>query len=183
MERKFEAKWNVLSLVLTAMFMAVTIVLSLVNKVIPEMPQGGTISIDIIAIFLCAYLMGVRYGIICGVGVALLQFVLGMATYYGPWSVLLDYVLPLGVCGIAPLLKTTKIMDIPIFWGVILSMFLKFMSHYFSGAWLFAEYATGNPWVYSFVYNLWYNLATLVVCIIAVPVLYNRLQPFFKKIR
>ena len=42
-------------------------------KILPEMPQGGTISIDIIAIFLCAYFMGAGYGMICGVGVAILQ--------------------------------------------------------------------------------------------------------------
>lgn len=182
MKKLFKMKWNVKSLVLTAMFMAVTIVLSFVNKALPEMPQSGTISIDIVAIFLCAYFMGAGYGVICGVGVAILQFVLGMATYYGPWSVLLDYVLPLGVCGIASVVPSTKIKDVPVFWGIFLSMLLKFMSHYFSGAWLFAEYANGNPWIYSFFYNLWYNLATLVLCLIVVPILYRRLQPTFQNI-
>lgn len=181
MKKLFEVKFNVLSLVQVAMFMALTIVLSYLNKFLPEMPQGGTISIDIIAIFLCAYFMGAGYGIICGVGVAILQFVFGMATYYGPWSVLLDYILPLAVCGLAPLVKTTTIHDIPVFWGVILSMILKFISHYLSGAWLFAEYTEGNPWIYSFSYNLYYNLGTLILCMIVVPILYKRLKTVFKK--
>ena len=51
-------------------------------------------SFDIIAIFLCSYLLGGEYALIVGVGVSLLQFVLGMAIYYGPWSVLFDYLLP-----------------------------------------------------------------------------------------
>ena len=183
MKKLFEVKMSVRTLVQMAMFMSLTVVLSYFNKFIPEMPQGGTISFDIIAIFLCAYFMGAGYGVICGIGVAILQFVLGMATYYGPWSVLLDYVLPLAVCGLAPLIKTTTIKDIPVFWGIIFSMILKYISHYFSGAWLFAEYAEGNPWIYSFGYNLYYNLGTLILCMIVVPILYKRLSPVFKKIR
>ena len=106
-KKLFEVDLNVKTMVQLAMFMALTIVLGYVNKIIPEMPQGGTISIDIIAIFLCAYLMGTGYGVICGVGVAILQFALGIASYWGPWSVLLDYVLPLAVCGLAGLLTVS----------------------------------------------------------------------------
>ena len=81
-KKLFEVDLNVKTMVQLAMFMALTIVLGYVNKIIPEMPQGGTISIDIIAIFLCAYLMGTGYGVICGVGVAILQFALGIASYW-----------------------------------------------------------------------------------------------------
>jgi len=181
MKNVLKVKFDVKTIVTIALFMALTIVLGFVNKLLPEMPQGGTVSIDIIAIFLCAYFLGAGYGIICGVGVALLQFVLGLATYYGPWSVLLDYVLPLGVCGLAALVPSTKIKNITIYWGIVVSMILKFISHYLSGAWLFAEYASGNPWVYSFWYNLYYNLATLILCMIIIPILYYRLIPVFKK--
>lgn len=181
MKKLFKMNLTVTTMVQLAMFMALTIVLGYVNKIIPEMPQGGTISIDIIAIFLCAYLMGAGYGVICGVGVALLQFVLGIATYYGPWSVALDYILPLAVCGIAPLLKTTKLKDVSIYWGIILSMILKFGSHFCSGAFLFAQYAgDANPFIYSFGYNLPYNLATLILCMVTVPILYPRLKSVFR---
>lgn len=181
MKKLFQVKWDAKSMVQLAMFMALTTVLSYFNQFLPEMPQGGTISIDIVAIFLCAYLMGTGYGVICGIGVSIIQFAFGMAKFYGPWSVVLDYVLPLAVCGLAPLIPSTKIKSIHVYWGVIFSMILKFLSHYLSGAWLFAEYATGNPWIYSFVYNIYYNLGTLILCIILVPLLYERLQPVFKK--
>ena len=94
-----------------AMFMAVTIVLSFFNQFIPSLPQGGSISFDIIAIFLCSYLIDRKYAIIVGVGVSILQFILGMAVYYGPWSVLFDYVLPLSVCGLAGYFPNIKIGD------------------------------------------------------------------------
>lgn len=179
MKKVFKVDLNVKTMVQLAMFMAITIILGYVNKIIPEMPQGGAlISIDVIAIFLCAYLLGAGYGIICGIGVAILQFVLGIASYWGPWSVLLDYVLPLAVCGIAPMLKSTELKKYAIYWGILLSMILKYLCHFASGAFLFAEYAPEgmNPIIYSLIYNLPYNVTTLLLCMIVVPILYKRLK-------
>ena len=127
---------RIYKMVSLSMFMAITIVLSLINSIIPSLPQGGTISIDIIAIFLCSYLMGVKYGIICGIGVTIMQLILGLAVYYGPYSLFLDYLFPLSVCGIAGFFKNYKIKSLNIYSGVIISMILKFLSHYLSGAWL-----------------------------------------------
>lgn len=178
MREQLRVKLDIRSMVLLAMFMAITIILSYVNEFFPSMPQGGTLSIDIIAIFLCAYLMGAGYGVVCGIGVAILQFVLGLAKFYGPWSVLLDYVLPLAVCGLAPLVKTRCIKNVPIYWGVVFSMILKFLCHYLSGAFLFAS-PDSNPYLYSLTYNIPYNLLTLIVCIVVVPLLYPRLKQAF----
>ena len=125
MKNVMRVEYSIRNMCMLAMFMAITLVLSYVNEVIPSLPQGGTISVDVIAIMLCGYLMGAGYGVICGVGVALLQFVLGIAQYYGPWSVLLDYVLPLAVCGLTPLIKTQKIGHISICWGVV-KVFISF---------------------------------------------------------
>lgn len=181
MEKLWKSKWSVLTLVQLAMFMALTIVLGYFNKVLPEMPQGGTVSFDIVAIFLCAYFMGSGYGVICGFGVAILQFALGIAQFWGPWSVVLDYVLPLAVCGLAPLLKSTKIGKLDIYWGIILSMVLKYISHVLSGIFLFADPNELHPVIFSLNYNLYYNLGTLILCMIVVPILYQRLKPVFKK--
>ena len=178
MKKLFQVKMDVMSMVYLAMFAALTVILSYINSFFPEMPQGGTVSIDIISIFVCAYLMGPGYGIICGVVTSMLQFALGMASFYGPWSVLLDYVLPLAVCGFAPLLKNIKIGQFELYTGVILSMFLKFLSHFASGAFLFASYAPEgvSPIVYSIGYNAPYNLATLALCLIIMPLLYPRIK-------
>lgn len=183
MKKLFQVKLDVVSMVYLAMFVALTVVLSFVNQFLPEMPQGGTVSIDIIAIFVCAYLMGAGYGVICGVATAILQFALGMASFYGPWSVLLDYVLPLAVCGVAPLLKNIKLGDFELYAGVILAMFLKFLSHFASGAFLFASYAAEgmNPIIYSILYNAPYNLATLVVCLIVMPLIFPKIKNAAKR--
>lgn len=181
MKKILKVDFTVKSMCQLAMFMAITLILSYVNEIIPSLPQGGTISVDVIAIMLCGYLMGAGYGVICGIGVSILQFVLGLATYYGPWSVLLDYVLPLAVCGLTPLMKTQKIGNLPICWGIVFVMFLKYLSHFASGAFLFASYAPEgmNPIVYSLGYNILYVAPTLILCMIVVPLLYPRLKRAF----
>lgn len=168
--------------VFIAMFMAVTIVLSFFNQFVPSLPQGGSISFDIIAIFLCAYLMGGSHAILVGVGVSILQFVLGMAVYYGPWSVLFDYVLPLSVCGVAGFIPNIKIGKYDLYLGIIVSMLLKFISHFISGAFVFASYTPEglNPIIYSLGYNLPYNVLTLILCLIVVPILHKRLKNTMK---
>ena len=181
MKEQFNVKLDVISMILLAMFMAITFILSYINSFFPSMPQGGTLSIDIIAIFLCAYLMGAGYGVVCGIGVSILQFVLGLATFYGPWSVLLDYVLPLAVCGLAPLVKTQVVKGISIYWGIVFSIVLKFICHFLSGAFLFAQ-PNINHYFYSFNYNFPYNFLTLIACMIIIPLLYPRLKYAFQSI-
>lgn len=178
MKKLFQVKMTSRTMVYMAMFMALTTLLSWINSFFPEMKQGGTISIDIIAIFVCAYSMGAGYGVICGIGTAILQFALGLAQFWGPWSVLLDYVLPLAVCGLAPLVKTTKMKGISIYWGLVLSMFLKFLCHFASGVFLFGSSAPAgmSPMIYSLLYNAPYNIATLVVCMIVMSLIYPRLE-------
>ena len=117
---------------------------------------------------------GTWEGVVCGVCVSILQFVLGIALYYGPWSVLLDYVLPLAVCGLASLIKIVRVRNVNLYLGVIMSMVLKYLCHFASGAFLFGSYVPEgmHPVIYSLGYNLPYNLATLVVAYIAVTLLY-----------
>ena len=99
--------------------------------------------------------MGPGYGIIVGLVCAAVQFALGLAVFYGPWSVLLDYVLPLAVLGLAPLFHSIALKKGTFYTGIVVSMVMKYFIHVLSGALLFASYATKgmNPWVYSLGYN------------------------------
>lgn len=181
----FQVKLNAKSMTYLAMFTALTVVLGYVGEIIPKMPQGGSISIDIIAIFICAYGMGAGYGVLCGLMVSVAQFALGIAEFWGPWSVVLDYALPLMVCGLCALLKNIKLGKFDLYTGVIFAMILKFGSHFASGAFLFAEYAPEgmNPITYSILYNLPYNLATLVVALIIMPMIYPRIERVFTALK
>ncbi|MEG0452482.1 MAG: energy-coupled thiamine transporter ThiT [Coprobacillus sp.] len=166
-----------------AMFMALQIVLELAFKIIPGQPQGGSITLALLPILLASYLLGAKAGLIVGIGSCALQFALGMAVYFGPWSVALDYLIPLAVVGIAVIFKNIKMGKYTLYTGIIITMILKFISHYLSGAWLFAEYAPEgvNSWVYSFGYNIIYCLPTLIISYIAFIVIYPRLEKIFHK--
>lgn len=175
-------KLNVKAIAYLSMFIALQIVLQFVFSLFPGQPQGGSISMDLLPIILASYLMGSGYGLLTGFLVCILHFVLGLATFYGPWSVVLDYLIPLSIVGASSLFKNIKAGQYTIYTGIIITMILKFVSHYLSGAWLFAEYTPEgmNPWVYSFGYNITYCLPTLILCYIGFMYVYPRLKNAFK---
>ena len=107
----FEFHLNVKTMTYMAMFAALQLVLEFLTQFTPSMPQGGNVAFSLIAIFLCSYLMGPLYGVIVGLVCCGLHFALGFATFYGPLSVIFDYVLPLGVCGLAGMFKDGLIED------------------------------------------------------------------------
>lgn len=175
MRSKFKVDFSVRNMSNMALLVAVHLVLCYVDKIIPEMPQGGTIlSLSVIPIFLASYLMGPGYGVIVGLLASLLQMALGLITYYGPWSMVLDYLIPsmvLGLAAIIPALKFRKNINIES--GILFSMVLRYTSNVLSGTLLFAAYAPEgmNPLIYSLGYNLPYNLITCIFAMIAVPFL------------
>ncbi len=183
MKKLFNVKLDVKAMAYLSMFIALEIVLNRLFNLFPGQPQGGNISMDLLPIIMAGYLMGSGYGLLAGFMVCILHFVLGFASFYGPWSVVLDYLIPLSIVGIASLFKNIKVGKYEIYTGIIVTMILKFISHYLSGAWLFAEYAPEgmNPWIYSFGYNIAYCLPSLVLCYIGFVYVYPRLKRVFHK--
>ena len=167
-----------------ALFIAMQLVLEALFKVVPGQPEGGSITLSLLPIVLASYLMGAQYGIIVGVGATAMQFVLGLASYYGPWSVVLDYLVPLSALGIAGFIPNFKLGKTEVYTGIFVGMILKFISHLLSGAVLFVSYAPKNmnPWVYSFLYNIGYNVGTLVLTYVVFALIYPKLKKAFKAI-
>lgn len=215
-----------------ALYVALYIVLKYVGNLIPflQMPNGGSIELELIAVFICSYHLGWKIGIADAILSWLMTIVLGFPMYFvQPVQILLDYVLPLVVCGVASLLWPIKEMSKPVttvmgvvlavasffgiansysnttvayiagavvaagmfgftYWylknkkkyGIVISMVLKYICQLLSGVyfWFPEGSAAGSTeaWVFSAGYNLWYNLVTLVVCIIIVPTLIDRLS-------
>ncbi len=178
----FKVKLNTKAISYMALFVAMHIVLEYIFKIIPGQPQGGNITLALLPIFLSAYLMGPGYGIIVGLVCSAVQFALGLAVFYGPWSVLLDYVLPLAVLGLAPLFKSIKLKNGELYTGIFVCMVLKYFIHVLSGAWLFGQYAPKgmNPWVYSLGYNAIYNVGTLILTYVVFVIVYPRVKNSIK---
>ena len=164
----FEFHLNVKTMTYMAMFAALQLVLEFLTQFTPSMPQGGNVAFSLIAIFLCSYLMGPIYGVIVGLVCCGLHFALGFATFYGPLSVIFDYVLHLGVCGLAGMFKDIKRFPI----GIVICMVIKTISHLISGWYAFHTPLAGN-----LAYNLPYNIATCVTCVI----LYMIIKPSLSK--
>ncbi|MBQ3271754.1 MAG: energy-coupled thiamine transporter ThiT [Solobacterium sp.] len=163
-----------------ALYAALYVVLKTAGNFIPflQMPNGGSIEIELIAVFIASWHLGWKYGI----GVAMLSwlitFVMGSNRWFlNPMQYALDYFIPLIAVGIASLFGgrgKNRFLT-----GVIISMFLKYVSNVLSGVYYWPEGAAAGSvpaWIYSLNYNLWYNLVTAVVCAVVVPLLINRLQ-------
>ncbi len=63
--------------------------------------------------------------------------------------------------------------------GIVIVMIIKYFSTVISGAYFWAEgTAAGSlpAWTFSLGYNLWYNLVTMIVCLLMVPVLMSRIK-------
>ena len=148
-------------------------------------PNGGSIGFAIIAVIIISF----RRGPVAGFATGLIMGVLDFST--GPyilnvWQVLLDYILPYALVGSAgffkPLFdkqdkKSNKIMILII--ATFVGGMLKLTSHFLSGGIFFAEYIEweqfeGQPWLYSFLYNLAAVGPSVVLTMILLTLLYLR---------
>ena len=164
-----------------ALYAAIYVVLKFVGNFIPvfQMPNGGSVEIELIALFVASWHLGWQ----CGSSVAILSwlitFVMGSGRWYlNPMQYTLDYFAPLIVVGIACLFGGKGKNRYYI--GIFISMFLKFASNVLSGVYYWppedAVAGSGPAWIYSLSYNSGYNIATCIVCLIVVPIVIRRLS-------
>ncbi|MEC1524110.1 energy-coupled thiamine transporter ThiT [Neobacillus niacini] len=179
MEKK---RSNTLFLVEVAVFSALAYLLDLVSGMLSLKiwPQGGSISIAMIPIFLMSFRWGVKGGILSGFLLGLLQFILGFSQIYTLLQGIIDYGIAFSVVGLAGVFAT-KVKDSLsnnnrrkwitfVLMGTFLGSALRYLAHVYSGIVFFGEYAPeGQPAaVYSLIYNGTYMLPSFIVCAIIV---------------
>ncbi|WP_419888788.1 energy-coupled thiamine transporter ThiT [Neobacillus niacini] len=179
MEKK---RSNTLFLVEVAVFSALAYLLDLVSGLLSLKiwPQGGSISIAMIPIFLMAFRWGVKGGILSGFLLGLLQFILGFSQIYTLVQGIIDYGIAFSVVGLAGIFAS-QIKDSLsnnnrrkwvtfVLLGTLLGSALRYLAHVISGIVFFGEYAPeGQPVaVYSLLYNGTYMLPSFIVCAIIV---------------
>lgn len=149
-----------------------------------SMPQGGSVSLAMIPIILMAFRRGLGAGLLTGLTVGLLQLVTGRV-YVVPLSfgfaftqVTLDYLVAFASVGVAGVMRSVYLKNLrtgskgaavaAVVTGVFIGAFLRYLVHVIVGIWFFAEFATGNVYLYSFTYNATYMfpafLLTAFVC-------------------
>jgi len=165
--------------IMTEIGMAVA--LSVILNFIPlwRMPQGGSISLEMLPILIIALRWGASSGMMAGAVYGLVQLAFGPFIIH-PAQLVLDYPLPYMLVGLAGIFSSKidlKAKGSTYGW-LLLAVFTgglgRFVSHFFSGVIFFAQYAPEgqSPWVYSAIYNISYLLPALLLSyVIIIPLI------------
>ena len=162
-------RMSVKDLCFMAMYAAIFVVLDYLTQFIPllKMPSGGSIGLGTIALLLSSYHLGWRNGVMVGLISVPLQYLTGQMYINGIVGLVLDYIVPFGIYGIA-----SKFINIGYFYsGILVSNFVRFLCHVMSGMIIWQTTLAG-----SIAYNGPYMFATYIVGALVVPLLYNRLK-------
>jgi len=158
------------AMVTSAVLVALSIALNQI--ILFRMPQGGSITaFSMLPIVVCAYLFGVRRGMMAGMCVGLIDLIFNPYVIH-PIQMLLDYPLAFGALAFAGLMRTRKFGLIS---GYIVGLLSRYFCSVFSGIIFFGQYAPEgfNAFTWSIYYNMTYlgvegALTVIVLCIPAV---------------
>lgn len=129
--------------------------------------NGGSIGFAMIAVLIIAYRRGVLAALATGLIMGLLDVATG-AYIIHPVQLLLDYILPYAVVGVAgffkPLYDKSNSKGLRVTWlivGAVVGGLAKFLSHYLAGVIYWAnpedfawDLNSMNPYLYCFIYNI-----------------------------
>lgn len=185
-KNKIRIRLEIRKMSMSAMFVAISFILSLLTYGIPKMPQGGSVSLEGLGIVISGLYLGPIYGFVVGMCYSLVNLLMDGALYH--WaSLFLDYIIPFGLIGLmggifSKFYYKNKIWSF--FVAVVLGFLCKYIASSFSGVLLFPQYAGDmNVYYYSFIfYNLPYNAASLGLVAAVGGALYIPLQRLTKQI-
>lgn len=165
---------------------AIMVALSLVlNQLkIFRLPNGGSITLEMLPIFFYAVRWGVSPGLLAGFAFGLLQMFIDGAVAWGWQSLLLDYLVAFTPLGLAGLFKGK---NWGIFAGTVLGSVVRFIVHFISGITIYAIVAPTelfnitftSPWMYSLAYNGSYMAIDMALCLVVFGLLYKPLKKYF----
>ncbi len=142
-----------------------------------HMPEGGSISLMMLPIIIFALRWGVGQGLLAGLALSILDFMLSGGIAIGWQSILGDYVIALTLLGLAGVGRKKGLPGILL--GSILASLGRFVSIWITGATLWGEYMYdiyGLPMDNEFVYSFLYNLPVLIsggLAVLVCAALYN----------
>lgn len=165
---------------------AVMVALALVlNQLkIFRLPNGGSITLEMLPIFFYAIRWGFGPGVLAGFAFGLLQMFIDGAVAWGWQSLLLDYLIAFPPLGLAGLFRGKKW---GIFAGTVVGSFVRFIVHFISGITIYAiaaptelfDMTFTSPWMYSLAYNGSYMLIDIALCLAIFGLLYRPMKKYF----
>ncbi len=174
-----KVKWNTSLVVQTAMFVAISFVLSMIKFY--HYPQGGSLSLaSMLPLIICGILYGPGVGMTAGVAAGLLSL---MTDFYviHPAQLMLDYFMPKMFFGLSGIFGTVGKVRPAI--GALVCSAMSVFCNILSGVVFFAAYAGEmNVWKYSIIYNCSTNgLESLLSIAILLILPMDRLRRQLKK--
>ncbi|MFO7814125.1 MAG: energy-coupled thiamine transporter ThiT [Halanaerobiales bacterium] len=164
--------------------MSVAVALAVIFNFMPlwKMPQGGSISLEMLPILFIALRWGLKEGLLAGFVYGMLQLAFNPFIVH-PIQMVLDYPLPYMLLGFSGVFKEqaekykNKKINFYIISALLLGGSLRLVSHILSGAVFFAQYAPEgtNIWIYSIVYNASFIIPSLIVCYVIIEMLKNKI--------
>ncbi|MFW5998913.1 MAG: energy-coupled thiamine transporter ThiT [Halanaerobiaceae bacterium] len=146
-----------------------------------RMPQGGSISLEMLPILFVALRWGGKPGLMAGLVYGLIQLVVNPYIIH-PVQLIMDYPLPFMMLGTAGffVIRKNRGRDISyykVFLAVLTASFLRFVVHVLSGVVFFSSYAPEgqNVWIYSIIYNGSYLVPSLIISYVVLILILKRL--------
>lgn len=147
------------------------------------LPNGGSITLNMLPIFIYCARWGLGYGLLASFVFSLLQLLLDGAYAWGWQSILGDYILGYTVIGLAGLLHRRKN---GFFSGIVIGSAARFFVAYVVGAVVWGEYMPDSffgmtmttPWFYSALYNGSYIFTSALLCLILGAILWRPMGSF-----
>lgn len=166
-----------------AVFVALAQVLGYIKLF--ELPQGGSVGIGMLPIFIFCARWGFGPGIIASFAYSILQLLLDGAYAWGWESIIGDYIAAFTVLGIAGLFHKNKY---GFFIGSAVGSLARFLVHYIVGVVVWGEYMPESffgmtmttPWFYSLLYNGSYMVLDMVMCLIIGWLLWKPLGKYLR---
>ena len=136
-----------------------------------ELPNGGSVTLSMLPIFLFCVRWGFGPGMIVSFAYSVLTMLIGNGIAYGWQSIIGDYLIAFTLLGFAGLFHGKKNGFV---WGTVVACALRFLAHYVAGATIWAEYMPADyfgmtmttPWFYSALYNGSYMILSFVLTLV-----------------
>ena len=150
-----------------------------------SLPNGGSITLNMLPIFIFCARWGFGAGMLASFSLSLLQLLLDGAYAWGWQSIIGDYIVAYSVLGLAGLFHGRKN---GFFTGIAVGGLARFLVAWFVGAVVWGEYMPDSffgmtmvsPWVYSALYNGSYLLINICLCLLLGLLLWKKLGRYIR---
>ena len=150
-----------------------------------ELPNGGSISLAMLPIFIYCARWGFAKGMLASFAFSILQLLLDGAYAWGWQSIIGDYIVAFTVLGVAGLVHSFKG---GFFIGTVAGSLARFLVAWYVGAVVWGEYMPDtffgmtmtNPWFYSVLYNGSYMLVSMAMCLVVGALLWKPLGKYIR---